>query len=151
MKRLVTIRRITFHHSLSYFGDADLINNWHIARGFKEIGYHFVIKKSGEIQKGRSMKYQGAHASGKNYDSIGVCFIGDFNKYDIKRLQLNSAIRLVYYLQSISKSIYIDFHCDNKKKVCPGKKFNREYFVKRITKVCPLIEYNKKCKYIWWS
>jgi hypothetical protein len=140
MNRLVTIKRIVFHHSLSDFGDANLIDDWHRQKGYKMIGYHFVITKFGVIEKGRSMKYQGAHAYRKNTDSIGVCFIGDFNKYPIKQVQIAAAAKLVFQLQALSKSIYIDFHVDSKKKVCPGVLFDRGHFKKRILKVCHLIE-----------
>jgi N-acetylmuramoyl-L-alanine amidase len=140
MKKLSTIRRIIFHHSLSDFGNVKVVREWHLERGFSEIGYHFVITKSGKIQKGRSMIYRGAHAKGKNHDSIGICFIGDFYKYDVKPRQLASAIKLVYLLQSMSSSIYIDYHVNSLKKICPGPIFNRTNFKNRILKICPLLE-----------
>ena len=57
------------------------IRKWHKKRGFKDIGYHFVITLVGKIKKGRPIEQPGAHAKGYNSNSIGVCYIGglDFN------------------------------------------------------------------------
>ena len=143
MKLLKIIRRVVFHHSLSDFGDVELIDSWHRQKGYSMIGYHFVITKMADIQKGRSMKYQGAHAKGKNHNSIGVCFIGDFNKYNIKQIQIAAAGKLLFQLQSLSPSIYIDFHINSLKKVCPGICFDRANFIRRMLKVCHLLEPHK--------
>ena len=56
------------------------IDKWHRQRGFFEIGYHFVIKRSGEIQKGRDIEKIGAHAKGYNETSIGICLVGGIDK-----------------------------------------------------------------------
>ena len=52
------------------------IDGWHRARGFKSIGYHYVICRDGSIHSGRSLSEAGAHCSGQNANSIGVCYIG---------------------------------------------------------------------------
>ena len=53
----------------------------HLARGFSEIGYHYYIRKNGQIIPGRPFKKSGAHVKGHNYESIGVCYEGGLNKY----------------------------------------------------------------------
>ena len=45
----------------------------HLARGFADIGYHYVIGLNGEIRPGRSEAIAGAHCTGHNSRSIGVC------------------------------------------------------------------------------
>ena len=69
---------------------AEVINDWHSARGFKRshitstsfnphlqsIGYHYVIDLDGSIITGRSLDEVGAHAKGFNANSIGICLIG---------------------------------------------------------------------------
>ena len=45
-------------------------------RGFRKIGYHFVIRRSGILETGRSINETGAHAKGYNHNSIGICLIG---------------------------------------------------------------------------
>ena len=52
------------------------IRGWHIDRSFKDIGYHFVIERSGEIYEGRDLEATGAHCQGMNSCSIGVCLVG---------------------------------------------------------------------------
>ena len=54
----------------------DDITRWHKARGFKTIGYHYVIYRDGSIHKGRPVSEEGAHCVGHNKNSIGVCYIG---------------------------------------------------------------------------
>ena len=48
----------------------------HLARGFSDIGYHYVIGLNGEIRPGRSEAVAGAHCTGHNTRSIGVCYVG---------------------------------------------------------------------------
>ena len=52
------------------------IDRWHRARGFNEIGYHYVIGLDGQVHRGRAVEKVGAHCSGHNAESIGVCYIG---------------------------------------------------------------------------
>ena len=52
------------------------IDEWHIARGWSGIGYHYVIVRSGAIEIGRDIDSIGAHAKGFNTGSIGICLIG---------------------------------------------------------------------------
>lgn len=52
------------------------IRRWHLARGFTDIGYHYVIYRDGSIVKGRDENITGAHCKGHNTISIGVCYIG---------------------------------------------------------------------------
>lgn len=52
------------------------IKKWHLQRGFNDIGYHYVIYRDGSINKGRDESIIGAHCTGHNSYSIGVCYIG---------------------------------------------------------------------------
>ena len=52
------------------------INKMHIARGFKKIGYHYVVRLDGTVETGRKENEIGAHAKGYNANSIGVCYVG---------------------------------------------------------------------------
>lgn len=52
------------------------IRKWHLARGFSDIGYHYVIYRDGSINKGRDESKIGAHCTGHNSNSIGICYIG---------------------------------------------------------------------------
>ena len=52
------------------------IDTWHKKQGWNEIGYHFVIRRSGEIEQGRDLEKIGAHCKGHNAHSIGICLVG---------------------------------------------------------------------------
>tara|TARA_R100001086_G_scaffold139319_1_gene73047 strand:- start:1125 stop:1562 length:438 start_codon:yes stop_codon:yes gene_type:complete len=57
------------------------IREWHVKeRGWDDVGYHYIIKRDGMLEHGRSEKYTGAHARVVNYCSIGICLIGGSNK-----------------------------------------------------------------------
>ena len=60
--------------------NAEDIDRWHRARGFKGIGYHFVILPDGTIEDGRPLEQAGAHVSGFNKNTIGICYIGGLDK-----------------------------------------------------------------------
>ena len=57
----------------------DEIDSWHKARGWSGIGYHYVIRRDGRIESGRPVEQAGAHASGYNANSIGICLVGGIN------------------------------------------------------------------------
>ena len=53
------------------------IDSWHRQRGWKlGIGYHYVIRRDGEIEPGRPEWMIGAHCVNHNAHSIGVCYEG---------------------------------------------------------------------------
>lgn len=57
------------------FGIED-IGRWHRQRGFRKVGYHYVILLDGTIRKGRDIAQVGAMCQGSNANSIGICYIG---------------------------------------------------------------------------
>ena len=56
------------------------IDRWHKQRGFRKIGYHYVIKLDGTIEKGRQDNEMGAHCLGQNMNSLGICYIGGLSE-----------------------------------------------------------------------
>lgn len=60
--------------------DADVgveqITSWHKRRGFETVGYHYVIRRDGTVEAGRSLEFQGAHVEGHNHESVGLCMVG---------------------------------------------------------------------------
>ncbi|MGO3983368.1 N-acetylmuramoyl-L-alanine amidase [Pseudomonas sp. SAS7] len=63
-------------------GAAD-INRWHRAKGWRCIGYHFVIRRNGVVEKGRELDQIGAHVEGHNINSVGICMAGGVTEADI--------------------------------------------------------------------
>ncbi|MDE6100159.1 MAG: N-acetylmuramoyl-L-alanine amidase, partial [Paramuribaculum sp.] len=73
------INRIIIHCTATKAGRKTTvaeIDRWHRARGFRGIGYHYVVYLDGEIARGRDESVAGAHCKGYNADSIGVCYVG---------------------------------------------------------------------------
>lgn len=56
------------------------IKRAHLNRGFSDIGYHYVVYLDGSVHKGRDVNLSGAHCTGHNAHSIGVCYIGGVDK-----------------------------------------------------------------------
>jgi len=54
----------------------DEIDSWHRERGFSRIGYHYVIRRTGEIEAGRQGGSPGAHVKGYNAHALGICLVG---------------------------------------------------------------------------
>jgi len=52
------------------------IDQMHRQRGFRCIGYHYVIRRDGTVEKGRPDNEPGAHVEGFNSRSLGICLIG---------------------------------------------------------------------------
>ncbi len=73
------INKIIIHCSATPEGrdhTAADIRRWHIAAGFDDIAYHYIIRLDGTIERGRKDSTVGAHTKGHNTSSIGVCYIG---------------------------------------------------------------------------
>jgi N-acetylmuramoyl-L-alanine amidase len=54
----------------------ETVREWHKARGFRDVGYHYFIKRDGTRQTGRSINEIGAHVIGHNHHSVGLCMAG---------------------------------------------------------------------------
>lgn len=57
------------------------IRQWHTTpkpkgNGWTDVGYHFVIRRDGVVETGRPLQQSGAHTTGQNKNSIGVCLVG---------------------------------------------------------------------------
>jgi len=53
------------------------IRQWHVRdNGWRDIGYHMVIRRSGALEPGRDLDDVGAHVAGHNSNSIGICLVG---------------------------------------------------------------------------
>lgn len=129
-------KRIIIHHSASIDTTASTIHSWHLGQGWSGIGYHFVIKQNGEIERGRPIDTIGAHAgTAGNVDSIGICLTGNFNMEDPTNKQLNSLILLIRYLREKYGNLDVMGHKDVMATACPGSNFPWEKLLKEVNRV----------------
>lgn len=108
------------------------IRRWHKARGFNDIGYHYVVDLDGTIEPGRDVTIAGAHTTGHNADSIGVCYIGgadtDMKQKDTRTEEQKTALRLLLkYLVRKYPGAKIYGHRDFAQKACPSFDAKTEY------------------------
>ena len=102
------------------------INHWHRQRGWKGIGYHFVIYIDGSVHKGRPIEQVGAHCLGHNANSIGICYIGgctaDGKRPKDTRTQAQKAslVRLITELRRQYPKATVHGHCEFANKACPA-------------------------------
>lgn len=52
------------------------IRQTHLARGFSDIGYHYLIMPNGKIVIGRDVDISGAHVYNHNSHTIGIAYVG---------------------------------------------------------------------------
>ena len=115
--------RIILHHAAASQCSADDIDKWHKQKDYSCIGYHFFIKKDGTIYRGRQENAIGAHAYQNNYNSIGICFEGDFEKEQMTDAQVEAGKELVAYLKNKYNISKVQKHKDVNNTSCPGKNF----------------------------
>ena len=94
MSKRSKTNRIILHHAAATSCSAEDIHRWHKQRGWSGAGYHFLVRKDGSVYRLRPEKYIGAHASGNNSDSIGICFEGDFQGETMGAAQKKSPERV---------------------------------------------------------
>ncbi len=131
------INKIIIHCTATPEGrehDVADIRRWHLKRGFNDIGYHYLIHIDGTIEEGRPITRQGAHCSGQNRGSIGICYVGGMSK-DMKKAkdtrtqaQKDSLIKLMHELiYKYNKDMTIHGHNEYANKACPSFNVQEEY------------------------
>lgn len=123
MSNRQTTERIILHHSASSVASAEDIHRWHLGNGWEGAGYHFLVRKDGKIYRMRPENKIGAHASGSNYNSIGICFEGNFEVEEMSDVQVQSGKELVTYLKNKYRINKVQGHRDVNNTSCPGKNF----------------------------
>jgi len=108
------------------------IDRWHRERGFKKVGYHYVIDLDGTVEKGRDESEIGAHCQGKNKNSIGICYVGglDINgkPKDTRTKEQKEALwNLLRELLVKYPKATIHGHRDFANKACPSFDVSKEY------------------------
>ena len=131
-----TINEIIVHCSATPEGKdytLDTIRQWHLQRGFSDIGYHYVIHPDGKVEEGRDVNIAGAHCSGHNSKSSGICYIGGMTADNKKAKdtrteeQRKSLKVLLMAMRKLYPSASIHGHRDFAAKDCPSFDATEEY------------------------
>ena len=133
------INEIILHCSATAEGKnyhASDIDKWHKAKGWKGIGYHYVIDLDGTVEPGRPLNEIGAHTTGHNSYSIGICYIGGCAKdgrtpKDTRTPEQKLAMyQLLYDLLNTYPKAEVSCHNQWAAKACPSfniDQLQREY------------------------
>jgi N-acetyl-anhydromuramyl-L-alanine amidase AmpD len=116
---------------------ADEIREWHLNRGWRDIGYHYVIRLDGSLEVGRDIRLAGAHTKGRNDHRIGICLVGGVgwdseptDNYTDK--QMETLRHTITALRSVFGNVSVKGHNDyTDKKTCPN--FNVRDWYERKT------------------
>jgi N-acetylmuramoyl-L-alanine amidase len=108
-------------------GAAD-IRKWHKAQGWSDIGYHFVIRRNGKIEKGRAVDAVGAHVAGFNASSVGICMVGGVSQKDFTKAENNFTKEQFAALRSLLTWISARY---------PKAKVRGHRDFPRVSKACP--------------
>ena len=111
----------------------DTIRDWHLAKGWNDIGYHFYIDLDGTINKGRDIDKIGAHCKGHNRNSIGICYCGGVEadgktpKDTRTKEQKESLLHVLKTLKAMCPAAVIYSHNEFANKACPSFDATEEY------------------------
>lgn len=126
LKKRSKTEKIILHHSgVTVSQSVETIHGYHKnSNGWAGIGYHYYIRKDGNVYVGRSDDTVGAHATDNNTNSIGVCFEGNFEVETMNDTQKRAGQELVSHLKAKYNISKIEKHNDVAKTSCPRKKLS---------------------------
>jgi N-acetylmuramoyl-L-alanine amidase len=136
------INNIFLHCSDSAFGEVRVIEKWHKARGWKAIGYHYVVLNGrpfkdvryfdfldGQIQPGHALNDDpifadseyGAHVAGRNSSSLGICLIGTCEFTNAQLLAAREVIfKLMHRFELKVPNVLGHYEDEHATKTCPN-------------------------------
>jgi N-acetyl-anhydromuramyl-L-alanine amidase AmpD len=119
----------TSHHTFA------IVNEWHVAKGWGKIGYHYFIDKEGILTQGRLDDEEGAHTIGYNQKSLGICLAGNFDLTMPTQAQIDTLTKLLndkvkQYGIPVEKVVPHRFASP---KTCYGKLLSDDFARKLIT------------------
>jgi N-acetylmuramoyl-L-alanine amidase len=130
------LKRIILHCTATPEGkhfDVATIRRWHVKdRGWKDIGYHYVIYIDGSVHEGRPVEQVGAHTSGHNSDSIGVVYVGGVDKNGkakdtLNEVQETAMVNLIKALREEHGEMSLHGHNEFAAKACPSFKVKDKF------------------------
>ena len=118
---------IALHHAEASSCTAAQVDEWHKNNGWSGIGYHFFVRKDGSIYRGRPLTAMGAHVSGMNDRSIGICAEGKYSTETMPDTQKRAICRLLVHLKdNYYPNAKIVGHKEIGDSDCPGRNYPLE-------------------------
>jgi len=111
----------------------DEIRAMHLRKGWKDVGYHYVITRDGRVWEGRPEELVGAHCQGHNFKSIGVAYVGGVDEHgsmakDTRtKAQRKSIGELLAWLHERYPKASLHGHGEFVNKACPSFDVVKEY------------------------
>jgi N-acetylmuramoyl-L-alanine amidase len=104
------------------------IRRWHVQqRGWRDIGYHWVIDLDGNVAPGRPESEIGAHVEGHNRGTVGICLLGGYGasaddpfEKNFTRAQMAAVKQLISEIRGRAAIRKVSGHNDYAPKDCPG-------------------------------
>ena len=102
------------------------IRKWHVQdNGWRDVGYHYIIRRNGEVELGRSNRDTGAHAAGYNHKSVSLCMVGGMAEdnsaeNNFTAQQWTALLDLVKQLKSNYPDADVIGHNEISEKECPS-------------------------------
>ncbi|MBX4188110.1 MAG: peptidoglycan recognition protein family protein [Candidatus Doudnabacteria bacterium] len=124
---------------------ANDIEAYHISKGWRGLGYNYVIQKDGSIWAGRPEYAEGAHTVGYNIKSLGICLTGNFDATMPTEAQIASLKEL---LKTKAEQYNINLknivpHRKFAVKTCYGNKLSDDWARNLITTPTPVVPVGK--------
>ncbi len=151
MAKHFPIRRLVVHCSAtppSMDIGVETIRGWHRAKGWADVGYHYVIRRDGTVEKGRHETRPGAHVAGFNTGSLGICLVGGVREDNVNAAnanftaeQLGALRRLLHELKERHPGAAIMGHRD----LSPDRNGNGRIDKGEWVKDCPAFNVTA-----WW-
>jgi hypothetical protein len=141
MDRMLPVNRITIHHDgmppVALRSRAEVaerieqIRRAHLAQGWGDVGYHYIIDPSGQVWEGRPLVWQGAHVKDQNPGNLGVMCLGNFEQQSPSMAQTAA---LDYFVAEQMRRYNVPVtrvktHREMAQTVCPGR--NLQSYVNR--------------------
>lgn len=148
MNKMLPVKHITVHHdgipTLFTGSDAastcariEFVRRGHRNKGWGDIGYHFIIDRSGAVWEGRPIAWQGAHVRDHNEGNVGILVMGNFEIQKPTSQQLASLDELVSKAKSHwrvkSSNLRSHREWEDAATSCPGRNLQSKWKSIRAT------------------
>ena len=125
---IIRVSKIVVHHTGNDTDDdlsAEEIHRIHQSLEWSGCGYHYIVRKNGDIERGRPEWSIGSHAYGYNWETLGVHLSGNFELVEPTEVQIENAAYLIGWLcekyDLVPDKLHVVGHRDLMATACPGE------------------------------